>query len=487
MRQLSEINKEVVESKRQNAMTINFATLGQLILKDLKKIKTTSNFLQKYRREQVSTFMEQPSKNEKPLRDISITLYNKSPHYKRLIQYFAKMATLDHIVEPYNIDYEKINKKTFSNQYKKVLQFLDLMNIKHEFRKILNTAFREDIFYGYEHMTNTSFFIQKLNPDYCMISSIEDGVFNVAYDFTYFGNNIEQLETFPPEFKSKYNMYLKNKDLRWQELDSTKTIVIKINEDLDYLIPPFAGLFESVFDIEDYKALRKDRQEISNYKVLIQKLPIREDSDDNNDFLIDYDNMMMFHNKAAQSLPDQVALITTPMEIKDIDFEKDSADVDNVEKSTRDFWGGGGVNGTLFSSDKAGSVGLEASIKTDEEIVFDVLRQIERWINRRLKFFMSNVNFRVNMLNITIFNKEEVFDSAFSASQFGYPTKMLALAALGFSPSAAVNMTLLENDILGLVDKFIPLQSAHTDTGETGAPTKKKKDLSDEGAKARDK
>lgn len=478
---------EITDSQgRKSAMILNFAAFNQLRLKDLKKLKTDNKVLRNFTREQVNAFMENPSKNEKQLRDISITLYNKSTLYKRLIQYFSGMLRLDYIVEPYNIDPAKVNKKTLLSQYYKILNFLDVMNIKHEFSKILNVAFREDVFFGYEHYANDTYFIQRLNPDYCMISSIEDGCFNFAYDFSYFANNLEKLETFPKEFKSKYNKYLNDSSLRWQELDSTKTVCIKINEDLDYNLPPFASVFEGLFDISDFKALRKDKQEIQNYKVLIQKLPIREDSEDNNDFMIDFDNMMMFHNKAAEALPDQVALITTPMDITDINFEKDSVDSDNVEKATSEFWSNTGV--TLFDGIN-GSAGLEASIKNDETIVFAVLRQIERWINRRIKFYMRNANFKISMPNLTENNHLEVHDSAKSAAEFGMPTKMLALAALGMSPTSVITMTFLENEMLGLVDKFIPLQSAHTlpNDDEGGAPTKKASKLTDEGSKSRDK
>lgn len=476
-----EIKEEFVG--RRSAMTLNFATLNQMRLKDLKRIRNEVKAVRSYSREDVASYIENPAKNERQLRDISIALYNKSNQYKRLIQYFAKMATLDYVVEPYNLDVTKVNKKTFLLQYNKVLLFLDLMNIKHEFSKILNTSFREDIFYGYEHYATDSYFIQKLNPDYCMISSIEDGCYNFAYDFSYFTNHLEKLESFPKEFKSKYNKYVKDTRLRWQELDSKLTICIKVNEELDYNIPPFAAVFEGIFDIADFKALRKDKQEIQNYKILIQKLPIREDSEDNNDFMIDFENMMMFHNKAAEALPPQVALITTPMDITDINFEKDSVDSDNVQKSTSEFWTDTGVS--IFDKIN-GSSGLEASIKNDETIVFAVLRQIERWINRRIKFLM-NSNFRIRILNTTENNKLEYYEAAKTAADFGMPTKMVALAAQGLSPSSIIGMTFLENEILGLVDKFIPLQSAHTlpNEDEGGAP--KKKGLTPEGDKNRDR
>lgn len=479
---------------RQSALSLDYAVINKLITRDLQLNKADTLLLRKYRRSDVTTFLEQPSRYEKQLRDISIFLYNKSPQYKRLVNYFSKMPTFGYTLEPYGIDNDKVNVKSLKNQFRKVTDFLDTMNIKHEFVKVMNTAFREDTFFGYEHYNKDSYFIQQLNPDFCQISSIEDGCFNFAFDFSYFNAFLEKLEMFPPEFKSKYNAFVKDSNLRWQELDSKFTICIKINEDMNYSIPPFAGVFEAIFDIEDYKSLRKDRQKLQNYKILIQKLPMREDSEANNDFMIDYDNMVMFHQQASSAVPDQVAVITSPMEIKDVSFEKSgNADQDNVTKAESEFWSGAGVPQHLFSTDKTSSVGLSMSVQTDEALVFSVLRQIERWINRRMKT-LGNFNFKVNMLNLTIFNKQEVFDQVIQAFQYGVPVKTMLGSILGMSPSAMLNMTMLENDILGLNEKFIPPSSAHTSSGDAGsagnkggAPQKKAKDLTTEGVKARDK
>jgi hypothetical protein len=472
---------------RQRAIALDFATINKLITRDLKLNKADTLLLKKYKKSEVVTFLEQPSRYSKQLRDISIFLYNKSPQYKRLVNYFSKMATFAYIVEPYKIDFDKPNLKALGNQFKKLSEFLDTINMKHEFMKIMSVAFREDVFFGYEHYDKDAYFIQQLNPDFCQISSIEDGCYNFAFDFSYFNAYPEKLDTFPSEFKSKYNAFSKDSSLRWQELDSTQTICIKINEDLSYPIPPFAGVFESLFDIEDFKALRKEKTKLQNYKILIQKLPMRDDSDANNDFMIDYPTMEAFHMQASSAVPDQVAVITSPMEFKDINFDKSMADDDNVARAERDYWSGAGVSQLLFNTDKSSSIGLSMSIQTDEAIVFAVLRQIERWVNRRIKF-LGNFNFRVNILDITIFNQQEKFDQAIQSFQYGIPVKSMIGAIMGMSPTTMVNMSILENDILGLNERFIPPATAHTQsdaTNQGGAPAKKVKDLSTSGAKAR--
>lgn len=476
----------------RQGVKIDFSQLSRLKLKDLSKNNTPTSVFGKYKKDDVRKFVENPEKFQKQLRDISRILYNKSHHYKRLIHHFATMPIFAYSVSPFGMDFDKVNVKTFKGQYNRALNILDNMNIPHEFGKILKIAFRDDVFYGYEHETKDSFFVQRLDADLCQIVSVEDGIFNFAFDFAYFDKYTEKLAMYPIEFTHKYNKYKNNKSAnnRWQELDSTKTVCIKVNEDLDYNIPPFTGVFESIYDIEDYKALRKDREEIGNYVVLAQKIPMREKSEVPNDFAIDFETMMLFHNRLAEILPDQVAGVTSPMEIEAIRLDKDRVDNDNVAKAERDYYGQAGVSQLLFNSESAGSVGLERSIQEDEQIVFSLLRQLERWTNRRLK--QKNIsNFRFNLLDVTTFNKEKVADMLLKSAQFGVPVKMELAATLGLTPSALSGKVYLENEILGLHEKLMPLTSAHTQgddvTNEGGAPKKSGDKLSTEGTRSRDK
>lgn len=487
-------NQEMVENKFFPTYShghINFAKLGKLVLQDLKKKSSRgSSTMVNYSKEQVISFIENPDKNEKQLRDISRKLYQVSPHYKRAVNYFAKMPRLDYIIEPVGLNADKAKVETIKSQFQKVSAFLDLMNIKHEFQKILNIAFKEDVFFGYEHMTTESYFIQKLNPDYCRISSIEDGVYNFAFDFSFFDKFPDQLEMFSSEFKSKYKKFKKNKDLQFQEIDSKRTVVIKINEESEVIVPPFAGVFELIYDLNDYKKLKKVNKQIGAYKLLAMKVPMMTKNEEVNGFLVDYDTMMEFHERSAQSVPEEIGVITVPFDVEAIDFSKGIKDEDDIGDAEKHLFGGLGISQLLFNTDKSSSIGLSNSIKTDEQLVFAVLRQIERWINRRLRFEFKSLKFKVNILNTTIFNWQEIFDKAMEGASLGLPTKMMATSALGISPSSMLNMAFLENEVLELLDKLKPLASAHTQSGDGatdkgGAPSKGDK-VTDEGLRSRD-
>jgi hypothetical protein len=479
-----------IEQEKKN-VAIDFAQLSKLIIADLNKNQPSSAINKKYSKEDIIRFLQNPLVNQKQLREVSNYLYNASPNYKRLILYFSCLLTFDYVVEPYGLNREKVEVDKFKKQYQKTLDLLEVMNIPHEFLKILKVAFREDVFYGYEHMIKDSYFIQKMNPDYCQISSIEDGVYNYAFNFSFFDQqaNKDKLKKYPEEFEEKYKLYQNDKKkYKWQELSSENTVCIKINEDLDYPIPPFNTVFESVFDIEDYKRLKKTKTKIDNYMVLTHQIPMNENSDDPDSFLIELDTAIAFHNKASSALPEEVGLITSPMKMDAIKFDKNRTDADNVAQAERDYYNSAGVSQFLFNSEKATSVGLNKSVTTDEQILFAVLRQLERWTNRKLKNFNSTYKFRAKFLNTTVFNSDDVFEKYLKAAQYGFPVKQEVGATLGLSPSSIANKAFLENEILELHTSMLPVSSSHTQSGKdgVGAPGKKDDDLSEAGVKTRD-
>lgn len=486
----SDVRKKVIvfdESK------FNFA---KLVINDLSSTGEGRSFLKKYKQSEVRDMIEnfKNPKNQEKLREISIMLYAKSPQYKRLLRYFSGMALFSHVITPAK-DIRRYSKNRVINQYTEIGELLKIINLKHEMSKVMTSAFIEDVFYGYIHKSKSDFYIQKLSADICKISHVEDGVYNFSIDMEYFRTNEKRLKGWANEVVEKYNAWKilkdKNRSLdNWVELDAKNTICIKINEEMLEIFPPFAGSFDSIFDIEGFKKLRKDREEIQNYMIVSQKLPMRTDSDNNNDFLIDEDMMMFFHNMASETVPDSVGVITSPMELEALKFDKDRVDSDGVAKATRDFWEGSGTSQLLFNSDKSTSAGLLNGIKADEEIVFDVLTQIERWLNRYLKFNFKELLFNVSILDVTYYNRKEMFDMYIQSGQYGFPVKNHISATIGFSPIETMNMAYLENDLLEMHEEFIPLKSSHTmsDSDESaGRPEKEDDEKSDETLRGEDK
>lgn len=475
-------------NERTWAMVLDFSKLANLVVSDLKKKDVFHDLFRRFPKEKVAKFLERPVKYEKQLRDVSGFLYDNSMHYKRLILYFSNMLTFDYVLKPLRLS-EDVDTDKLKKAYRKMADQIDVMNIKHEFNKIAKICFREDVFYGYELSTKDSYSIKKLNPDLCEITSLEDSCYNFAFDFSYFDKQPDELEHYPEEFKKKYKIYKKDKNekTKWQELDSENTICIKLQDDIDYAIPMFVGLIADLMDIQDYKLLQKSKEEIGVYKIILQKIPMKKDSGEVNDFLMDIGTAMSFHKNVVDTVPDQIGVITTPMETNEISFERDRAEFDSVTKSISNYWNSAGINQHLFSTDNTSSAALTKSIVTDEMICFSLLKQFQRWMNRKIKFIGGNFKFGLEFLLTTIFNWEGVFQRYLKAAEFGLPVRQHTCATLGLTPNDILNMNLLEINVLELDRKFIPLQSSHVQSGSPGRPKEEEDELTEEGIKSRDK
>jgi hypothetical protein len=468
-------------------MVFDRALFSKLVINDLSKTRQGRQVLKKYTQSEVRNIVEnyKLDRNQVRLREISQSLFAKSSQYQRLLRYFADMALFYYVIKPVK-NIRKLNKNKVQKQYEDIGEMVAMMSLPHEMKKVMRTAFVEDIFYGYIHKDKKSFYIQKFEADYCKITSVEDGIYNFSIDMNYFSTDETRLLGFADDIKRKYftwkasvkanNDTKKIVDWNWVELEPQNTICIKINEEFLEAFPPFAGTFDSIFDIEGFKQLRKDKAELGNYMMLTQELPIRKDTENNNDFMIDLKMMQYFHNALADTVPENVGVATSPMPIDIVRFDKDSVDGDGVGKATRDFWQESGTSQLIFSSDTSTSQGLLMSIKSDEEIVFSVLTQIERWLNRYLKFQYSDLMFNVDILHVTRYNQQEIYEMYLAVAQYGIPVKNRLSAVVGLDPIETMNMAYLENDILKMHEEFIPLFSSNTmsvQLGEDGkiAPT----------------
>lgn len=481
-----ELKPEFINFVRDK-VKINYSQLSGLIVKDLNASSSSVRYTT-YTREDVSRFLANPYRYHKDLQRMSNYLYDNSAHYRRLINYFARMATLDHYIEPFGLDTSKtINEKTFKNNYLKAIDLVELMNIKLEFGKAMLSAWKLGTFYGYELYTKESYFIMELPYDFCQISGISDGVFTFSFDLSYFERNADQLLTYPKEFVSMFNSFKNGSKPRWQEVDPSKSVCLKINMDSYYDVPPFAGVFADIFDIEDYKELRKMEAIMGNYKFIVEKIPVRDNSDKNNDFLIDLDTVGLFHNKTASLLPDEIGIFSTPFDVDTIEFSKDTSGVDGVANAERDFYSGTGTSQMLFNGTNSTQASLGKSINVDESEVFFLLRQVERVVDTKIKNEVKgSYKFRVKILDNTIFNRKERTEELLKNAQYGIPVKTMLCASLGLTPSATVAMSYLENEVLRLAESFIPLMSSHTATAsdiKDGGSTDSKggKPESDEG------
>ena len=100
-----------------------FANLKKNIIQDLINNRNESVIYKKYPKERVVQMLENPQKQEKALREMSNFLYIVSSHYRRLINYYAKLPKFNYTVIPTNLP-SKIKKIEFRNTYNTVCYLL---------------------------------------------------------------------------------------------------------------------------------------------------------------------------------------------------------------------------------------------------------------------------------------------------------------------------------------------------------------------------
>lgn len=466
-----------------------FAGLNKLILRDMNGTNSSPTFYL-YSKDKISEFLKNPYTNEKNLRNAVIYIYGASSHFRRLIQYFSSLSDLSYVVSPYKIDTSTAKPKTIQRNYRRVLNLLSSMNIKSQFSKILTVCLREDVFYGTMWVTSDSIIIQQLPSDYCTVAVVEDNVLNVSFDFSYFDSNSKYLENYPLEFKTKYDLYRKDRTgMKWQELDSPTSFAVKCNNDiLNYAIPPFAGILREIYDIEDYKQLRITKTELENYAMLVMKLGISKDGT----WEMDFDKAKDFWMNLDNVLPEEIGSVLSPMDINKISFERSSnSDSNSVSDAEENLFSAAGVSSLLFNNSKASANALLLSIKADQAMTFGIVKSIECVLNRFIQSQSYGKNFKVTFLDCSPFNRKECGDAYLKACQLGIPMVSYYCASQGLGQDEMDCMNFLEDNILGIKGRFVPLQSSSTQSksvvdNSPGRTEKEMDELTDSGEQTRE-
>ena len=445
-------------------------------------------------REGLLTYLKSPKLNEKNIRNVSIAMFNASMHYRRLIQYYALMPLWSYIIKPLAFDKEKTgdpetgDKKSvaYKKAFQKAAGQIEAMNLKHEMQKVLTIGLREGVFYGaiWQNSIGGSFSIQKINPDICKITSIEDGTWLYSVDMSRIKES--ELYRYPPEFTEMYAQYKLTRE-KWQEVPSKICFCFKADETLvEYSMPPWAATIPSLLDIENYKALQDTANEIANYKLIHMKVPVN--SSDAPKF--SFELAQKYYEFLCANLPPYVGASFSPMELTDIDFDKDGnlRETDLVSRAERTFWQSSGTSPLLFGDAANTTAGaLKLSIKADEELVFGWMNQCERIVNRLLKNIAGTQKFQITFLPVTVFNQGEMVDYFKNASTLGIPVKSAYAAVLNVRGLEIPGVDYIEREFLDM-DELVPLSSSYNTAveGEAGRPAADDGDLTESGIRTRE-
>lgn len=470
--QKDQLTFEIAELQKQKDAfdaVLNFAKQTQMPIWNVNDQSTKQSVTYtRYTKEQILGYMQSPTANEKNLRNASIYMWDASSQYRRLITYYAMLPRWDYILTPMNFDKDTVKTDAFRKQYLKVQQKVELMNLRHELEKSAKITLRDGVMYGAIWQNKTSFYVQRINPDYCSLTSLVDGTWVYSVDMSKIRET--QLGLYPPEFTTMYNTY-RSTGVKYQEVPLDICWCLKADETTNtYSIPPWSSTLPMLYDIETYKALQETATKIANYKLIGMQIPLNDDGTPK----VDWTLAEKYYQQLCRVLPPYVGAFVSPMETESYEFEKGSntSDVDTVSRAEEQYWFNTGTSALLHGSNTSNTAGaLKLSIKSDEQIMLSFMNQAERLINRILKNVSGTLKFQLRFLPITWYNQEDQVKMLKEAATLGVPGAKSAYAAsLDIHQADLAGLAFLESEMLDS-DSWTPLTSGYTGGGATSGDT----------------
>lgn len=433
----------------------------------------------------------------KTMRATSDFFYKISGIYKRIVQYMAFNYRYDWYVSV-NVKDKKIKEEKVLDGFYKSLDILDNFKVKKMLGEISLSVLKSGSYYGYKVKNGDTFALQELPQNYCRVRFFKGNKPAVEFNMKFFddsfrdvGQRLRILKMFPEEFSKGYTLYKQGKlaaefigdTAGWYLLTPENTVRFTNNGEE---IPPFISTIPLILDLDEAQALDRKKTMQKLLKIVIQKMPM----DKNGDLIFDIDEAQQLHNNAVQMLQRAIGVdvLTTfaDVSVEDMTDSNTSAQTDDLMKVERQLYNEAGVSQMLLNT--SGNLALEKSIANDEASLYNLLLQYEEFLNELIESCnkgKKKVEYRANLLTTTIYNYKELSKLYKEQTQMGY-SKMLPQIALGQSQSSILANAYFENEVLDLVNLFVPpalsstmsgTQSKTTGTGKTAltAPASDKK------------
>lgn len=144
----------------------------------------------------------------------------------------------------------------------------------------------------------------------------------------------------------------------------------------------------------------------------------------------------------------------------------------------------------LNSATISGTTAFGAAIRADTELAISMLLpQTQGWVNRFLTYWVSNPA-KVKFFEVSAYTKDEFKKELLEGAQNGLPTALAYNTLNQFSEKETLALNVLEQQVLGISNLFVPLQTSYTQSGSSdtgGAPTKDSTEITDDGEASKDK
>ena len=410
--------------------------------------------------------------------------FDKGGFYQRILLHYATLLKYVGILIPNPAFGKTLSETYIEKKYNSAVSFVDAINLPQLCTDIAIKVLRDGCYYGIiQGISNTSVSILDLPTLYCRTRfKNEDGSDLIEFDVTYF-NTIPDVDDrksamalYPKEVVNWYKKYQLGKvNSKWVFIDASAAICIPMLNGF----PVFLDMIPATIDYDQARDINKKRDLEAIRKIIVQKIPHLQDGG----LLFEPDEAEVMHDGTVKMMQgnENVSVLTTYADVDGI-VSKTSNDnaTATIEKELANIYSVAGASPQLFGTES--NLSLETSINNDMAFMMIFAHKVENLITYMVNFKFSNSNilFKYSMLPVTYYNESKYVDTALKMANSGY-SFVIPAVALGVSQRELGNIKDLENDVLGLKEKLIPLSTSYTESGNS--PGRPEKPLEEKSAK----
>ena len=440
-----------------------------------------------YKPEEIENIINSGAISEKV--KLSQNYFRSNGFYKRIMLYYATLFKYSGILIPNPKPGQKLSNKSLKRYYN-ALNFLEVIKIKSFCTNCATRALIDGTYYGIiQKITPDSFSIMDLPSQYCE-TRYKDFKGNdiIEFDVSYFDTITDEIEkqkalaAYPKCVSSAYDKWTKGKlKSKWIYIPSDIGICFPLHDGTPFFlnIIPATVFYDESVEIERERELEEVR------KIIIQKVPHLNDGT----LLFEPVEAADMHQGAVNMMKKNpnVSVMTTYTDVDAI-VSKSTADNGGTSQQTAidHIYQEAGTSKMIFTSDSNLTLGY--SIKNDMALMAPLVEKMSNFLTNIINDLYGNgsISFKYELLPVSYYTETEFVDQTLRLAQGGY-SLLLPSAAMGISQKDLISLKDLENDVLKLHEKLLPLQSSYTQSGSQtteeddkgGAPVKDLEDKSE--------
>lgn len=396
---------------------------------------------------------------------LSRNYFQKNSFYKRLLSYYATLYDYIGILIPHPGYNKDLSKDFIQKRYHQAIRFIDKIDLVSFFQNCALNAVIEGCYYGViQTLDKDNFVVLDLPTKYCCSRyKNKQGVDLIEFDVTFFDTIVDEqirnttLSVYPKKVRNWYHRYKRGAvNSKWAFIPADIGICFPFYDGN----PFFLNIIPSVIDFEETVDVEKERDLEEIKKIVVQHMPHLPDGR----LVFEPEEAAEMHQGAVNMMKTNknVSVLTSYADVDAIvSHSANDANSNNIEKMINNIYYEAGSSPELFAA--RSNLSLMTSIRNDMMFMTPLINKFNRFITVLVNRLYANANIQFNykILPITEYNRKEYIDDTFKLANGGYSLLLPSLAS-GISQADLGDLKTLENDILNLDEKLVPLSTAYT-------------------------